>query len=149
MSILKGLVVDTKSAWVDYPGLHGFELEIATMSRPALIAMRKKCLHTKIDKKTRQPVETLDEEKFIADFVRATLKNWKGLTLGMLEQLLPIDVAGKSLDTEVPFTFEDAELLVKHSGEFDQWLNEAVFDLDNFRSGAERDTVEPAGKVAK
>ena len=41
-------------------------------------------------------------------------------------------------DTEVPFSEENAETLVANSTEFDTWLNEVVFDLENFRSSGER-----------
>ena len=34
---------------------------------------------------------------------------------------------------EVGYTTENAEQLVSNSTEFDTWLNEVVFDLDNFR----------------
>ena len=32
------------------------------------------------------------------------------------------------------FSEENAQLLVENSSEFDNWLNEVVFDLENFRS---------------
>ena len=38
------------------------------------------------------------------------------------------------MSQEVPLPMENAEILVGQSGEFDTWLNEVVFDLDNFRT---------------
>ena len=38
----------------------------------------------------------------------------------------------------MPYSEENAEVLVANSTEFDTWLNEVVFDLDNFRGGAKR-----------
>ena len=38
----------------------------------------------------------------------------------------------------MPYSEENAEVLVANSTEFDTWLNEVVFDLDNFRSGTKR-----------
>ena len=35
--------------------------------------------------------------------------------------------------TEVKYSEDNAEQLVSNSTEFDTWLNEVVFDLDNFR----------------
>ena len=40
---LKSLIVDSKSTWVEFPGLDGFEVELANLSRKELIALRKKC----------------------------------------------------------------------------------------------------------
>lgn len=134
MSVLKSLMVDTKDAWVEYPGLRGFEVLVANQSRQQLINLRKKCMISKFDRKSRAPVETLDEEKFVAEFTRATIKDWKGLKKGHLEELLLVNLDGQDKEEEVPYSPEDAEALVANSGDFDQWLNEVVFDLDNFRS---------------
>ena len=60
---LKKLMVDTKSSWIDYPGLDGFTVEVVNLSRKELTALRKRCTTTKFDRKTRQPVENLDEDK--------------------------------------------------------------------------------------
>ena len=60
---LKSLMVDKKSAWVEYPGLDGFEIEVVNLSRKELLALRKKCTTTKFDRKTRQAVENIDDEK--------------------------------------------------------------------------------------
>ena len=43
----------------------------------------------------------------------------------------------QDLQAEVEFSEENAEILVTNSAEFDTWLNEVVFDLDNFRSTSE------------
>lgn len=137
MSVLKNLMVDTKAAWVEYPGMRGFEVEVVNLSRPQLIALRKRCVVSKMDRRSKMVIETLDEDKFLAEFTAATIKNWKGLTFGALEQLILIEVPADKLDEEVPYSQEDAELLVKNSQEFDTWINETVFDLENFRT--ERD----------
>jgi len=144
---LKKLMVDTKAAWVDFSGLTGFEVEVANLSRKELNGLRKKCTTTKFDRKTRQAVETLDEEKFITEFSRAVIKNWRGLTLAHLETLLLVDIAGQDPTKELEFTEDNAETLVSSSTEFDTWLNEVVFDLDNFRTGSKVPTSGEAGEV--
>ena len=40
---LKSLLVDSKTAWVDFPGMEGFEVELANLSRKELVALRKRC----------------------------------------------------------------------------------------------------------
>ena len=144
---LKKLMVDTKAVWIDFPGLKGFEVEVANLSRKELTGLRKKCTTTKFDRKTRQAVEELDEEKFITEFSRAVIKNWKGLTLGHLETLLLVDIEGQDPKKELEFSEDNAETLVSSSTEFDTWLNEVVFDLDNFRTGSKGGAAKPPGKV--
>ena len=51
------------------------------------------------------------------------------------------------LNAEVEYSLENAEVLVSNSTEFDTWLNDIVFDLDNFRTeskGRESETTEEA-----
>lgn len=135
---LKNLVVDSKSVWVDFPGLSGFMVEVVNLSRKELTKLRKRCLVQKFDRKTRQVAESLDEEKFVKEFAACTIKSWKGLTLEHLQTLLLIDTEGADMTAELPYSDANSELLVNSSTEFDTWLNEVVFDLDNFR-------VEPKG----
>lgn len=141
---LKKLMVDTKAVWMDFPGLSGFEVQIANLSRKELTGLRKRCTVQKFDRKTRQVIETLEDEKFVKEFAIATVKNWKGLTIEHLETLLLIDTDGKDPNENVPYSEENAEILVSSSTEFDSWLNEVVFDLDNFRSGGKRSATDEA-----
>ena len=127
-------MVDTKEVWVDFPGMEGFKVKVANLARKELVALRKNCTVQKFDRKARTVLETLDEEKFVNEFAKATVKDWKGLTLGHLESLVLIDTEGQDLSTEVEYTTDNAIVLVSESTEFDTWLNEVVFDLDNFRS---------------
>jgi hypothetical protein len=149
MSLLKTLAVDTKSAWLDYPGITGFEIEVGALSRDSVIEMRKNCTITKMDRTTRKPVETLDEEKFVHLFTRAAIKDWKGLKLKHLEQLMLVNLDGQDVEQFVPYSPEDAETLVSSSTEFDTWINQETFNLDNFRSGRNNGTVEKTGAVAE
>jgi len=144
---LKKLMVDTKAVWVDFPGLKGFEVEVANLSRKELTGLRKKCTTTKFDRKTRQAVEELDEEKFVIEFTHGVVKNWKGLTLAHLETLLLVDISGQDPAKELEYSADNAETLVSSSTEFVSWLNEVVFDLDNFRSKPEGKSVPPVGQV--
>jgi hypothetical protein len=144
---LKKLMVDTKAVWVDFPGLKGFEVEVANLSRKELTGLRKKCTTTRFDRKTRQAIEELDEEKFVSEFSKSVIKNWKGLTLAHLETLLLVDIEGQDPSKELEFSIDNAETLVSSSAEFDTWLNEVAFDLDNFRTGSKGPAAKPAGNV--
>lgn len=147
---LSELMVDTKSAWVEYPGYSGFEIELVNLSRPELTALRKRCIITKYDKTTRKPIESLDEEKFISEFTKATIKNWKGFKYKYLEDLMLVDLSSvKDLEAELVYTSENAKLLVTNSAEFDTWINDTVFDLENFRTKPAAGNVEKTGKVAE
>jgi hypothetical protein len=146
---LSELMVDTKSAWVEYPAYSGFEIELVNLSRPELTSLRKRCVTTKFDKKTRQPVEELNEDKFIAEFTKATIKNWKGFKIKYLEDFMLVDLSNVDVEKELPYSQDNAELLIKNSTEFDTWVNETVFDLANFRTGTKKPSMAETGKVAE
>ena len=145
---LKKLMVDSKSVWMDFPGLEGFSVEVANLSRKELTILRKKCTSQKFDRKTRQLTENLDEEKFVIEFSKASVKNWKGLTIDHLETLILIDSSEQEGTAEVSYSQENAEVLVQNSTEFDMWLNEVVFDLDNFRGGRKETSPKTTRKVS-
>ena len=142
-------MVDTKTAWIEFPGCDGFEIEIANLSRKELLNLRKRCIKTKFDRKTHQAVEELDEDKFVHEFTKATVKDWKGLKLKYLEELILVNLGDNDPDSELAFDLDNAEQLVQNSTDFDNWINEVVFDLANFRGGAEEPAVGSTGEVAK
>jgi hypothetical protein len=146
---LKSLLVDSKTTWVEFPGLDDFEVELANLSRKELIALRKRCTSNKFNRKTRGFEEVLDDDKFIKEFTDATVKGWRGLRLKYLEDLVLVELGTNDPEKEMPYTTENAQLLVENSNEFDNWLNEVVFDLEHFRSAEQAKTKGQARAVSK
>ena len=146
---LTDLMVDTKSAWLDFPGCPGFQVEVCNLSRKELINVRKRCVAQKFDRKTRQMIEELDEDKFIKEFTAATIRGWRGFKLKYLEDLILVDIGDNDPELEVDYSGDQAEVLVQNSTEFDNWINEVVFDLANFRRGPSRGNVGTSGDVAE
>ena len=145
---LKSLLVDSKTTWVEFPGSEGFEVELANLSRKELQNLRKNCIQNKFNRKTRMYEESLDDEKFVREFTLKTVKGWKGLKLKYLEDLLLVDYPKKDADVELEYTEDNALTLVENSTEFDNWLNEVVFDLDNFRNKEPEKDKEEAPAVS-
>lgn len=129
---LASLMTPSKTVTIDFPGYSGMSVDLCYLAREELLKLRKKCITTKFSKKTRQPEETLDEEKFLSEYVAAVIKDWSGLKYQYLEELLLVDVSSLDPDDELPFTQENAELLMKNSTDFDTWVTETVGDLENF-----------------
>ena len=145
---LKSLLLDSKTTWVEFPGLIGFEVELANLSRKELVNLRKKCTINKFNRKTRQFEDELNDDKFVIEFTKATVKNWRGLKLDFLEDLLLVDLKGQDPEKQMDYSEENAQTLVENSSEFDNWLNEVVFDLENFRSKEQEDNTEKAGPIS-
>ena len=66
-----------------------------------------------------------------------------------MEELLLVDLQDNDPETELEWNQENAEELVQNSADFDTWVNEVIFDLANFRGGAEEPIVGKNRKVAK
>ena len=145
---LKSLLVDSKTTWVEFPGLVGFEVELANLSRKELNNLRKRCTINKFNRKTRQFEDELNDDKFVIEFTKATVKNWRGLKLEFLQDLLLVDLAGQDPQTEMEFSEENARTLVENSTEFDNWLNEVVFDLENFRNEEQKENTKEVKPVS-
>ena len=146
---LKSLLVDSKTTWVEFPGLDGFEVELANLSRKELVGLRKRCTQNKFNRKTRQFEETLDDDKFIVEFTNATVKGWKGLQLKYLEDMILVDLKGQDPTKVLEYSEENAQVLVENSTEFDNWLNEVVFDLENFRTQEPEKSTQAPKSIPK
>ena len=129
---LASLMTPSKTVSIDFPGYAGMSVDLCYLAREELVKLRKKCVTTKFNKKTRQPEEELDEDKFLVEYCKAVIKGWKGFKYRYLEELLLVDVSALDPEDELPFTQENAELLMKNSSNFDTWVTETVSDLENF-----------------
>ena len=129
---LASLMTPSKTVSCDFPGYVGMAVDICYLAREELVKLRKRCLSNKWDKKTHQLTEELDEDKFLIEYCKAVIKGWKGLKYRYLEELLLVDVSSFDPDDELPYSKDNAELLMKNAASFDTWVTETVGDLENF-----------------
>ena len=129
---LASLMTPSKTVSCEFPGFAGMTVDLCYLAREELLKLRKRCLGNKWNKKTRQLEEELDEDKFLIEYCTAVIKGWKGLKYGYLEELLLVDVSSFAPEDELPYTRDNAELLMKNATSFDTWVTETVGDLENF-----------------
>tara|TARA_A100001011_G_C14318909_1_gene849436 strand:- start:3439 stop:3870 length:432 start_codon:yes stop_codon:yes gene_type:complete len=129
---LASLMTSSKTVEIDYPGRAGMKVKLCYLAREELVKLRKRCLSTRWDKKSRQPIEEMDDEKFIVEYCKAVIKGWSGLKYKYLEELLLVDISDLKPDDCLPYTSANAELLMKNANDFDTWVTETVGDLENF-----------------
>lgn len=130
---LKKLVLEKKTVTVDFPGMEGFKLDLCYLGPEALKKLRDKCIATKIDKKTRQAIQELDDEKFAREFAVSVVKGWTGFKAKYVGDLMLADVSDLEDDTEIDYSEDNVHALFSTSNTFAAWINEMVFDLSNFR----------------
>ena len=129
---LASLMTPSKTVTIDFPGYKGMTVDLCYLAREELVNLRKKCVTNKFSKKTRQPEEILDEDKFLVEYCKAVIKNWSGLKYRYLEELLLVDISDLDSEDALLYTQDNAELLMKNSGDFDTWVTETVSELENF-----------------
>lgn len=125
-------MTSSKTVSLDYPGYSDFNVDLTYLSREELLKVRNRCMKQKFNKKTRAFEDSLDEDTFLTEYVSAIIKGWKGLKYKYLEEFLLVDISSVSPEEELPYTQENAELLMRNSSDFDQWVTDTVGDLENF-----------------
>jgi hypothetical protein len=129
---LASLMTPSKTVSIDFPGCSGMSVSLTYLAREELIKLRKRCVNTKFNRKTHQPEEDLDEDKFLTEYCKSVLQGWSGLKYRYLEELLLVDISELDPEDELPYTQDNAELLMKNATGFDTWVTETVGDLENF-----------------
>ena len=129
---LSSLLTPTKTVTVDYPEFEDFKVQLTYLAREELMKLRNRTLKQKFNKKTRAFEETMDEDLFLTEYVKAVIKGWSGLKYEYVSQLLLVDTSTIDLQDELAYTQENAEILMKNSSDFDTWVTEVVGDLENF-----------------
>lgn len=135
MTDLAKLIVPSKESWFDFDKeeFPGLKFKLAYLSKDELTKMRRKCITTRFDRKTRQQVEDLDTDLLQDLYLKAVLKDWKGLTYEYLEKLIPLDTSTiKDKKEELAYSEQNALILVKNSNDVDAFITESIEDLSNF-----------------
>ena len=130
---LSDLLTPSKTATIDFPGYDGFKVKVTYLAREEMLKLRKKAVTTKINRRTRQPEEELNEEIFLKEYCKAVIKGWSGLKMKYLVQIIPVDEEKLTdMEATLPYSLENAQILMENSNDFDAWLTETVGDLANF-----------------
>jgi hypothetical protein len=127
---LKSILAPNKQVTVEFPGMPGFEVKLAFLSRETVLNLRKKA--TKTTFKGRSAIDEFDDELFLKLYTEQTVLGWTGLKFSYLEQLAPIDTSGLDSEDELAFDNENALYLIKNSTAFDNFVSDQVQDLGNF-----------------
>jgi hypothetical protein len=129
---LKSLLLPERVVSFDYPGCPGLVFELTYLSKDELIKLQRSCTSKKIDHKTRGTIDSFDDEKFLELYVEKILRGWKGFKLAYLKEMVLIDTSDINEDEELPFSKDQALLLMKSSSILDNWVSEQIGDLGKF-----------------
>ena len=122
----------TSDAWIEFPDIDGFEVNLHYLQREELTKIRNQSLTYKFNKRTRQREEEVDNEKFLENYAEKSIAGWKGLKVKHLPVLLPVDISTMDAAEEVEYSMEDAIELLKNSTIFDQFITDTMNDFEQF-----------------
>lgn len=131
---LKSLLSPVKKVSIDYPGFEGFKLNLNFMTREELVKIRKKATTTHIKKGV--PVESINDDLFLSLYSQAAIKGWSGLKLEYVDKMAPVEIPEDKFDELLPFTPENALLMMQSSPDFDTFVTNTVTELQNFSSNS-------------
>ncbi len=142
MSLIKKLMVTEKVTEVDFPDIDGFKVQLCYVGRDRMMKIRNQALEYKFNKRTRQREEEVNNDKFLELYADAVIKGWSGLNVRSLATLLPIDTTAMDPKEDVPYSADDALLLLKNSTLFDQFVTDSLNNFEVFEREAKDDTIK-------
>ena len=136
---LKNLILPEKTVSFEFPECPGFVLDLTFLGKDEMAKLQERCTIKKLDPRSRRVYPQLDEEKFLDEYVRATIKGWKGFKFKYLTTfVLTSDVSDYDDDDTIRYSHENAMELIKSSTLFDGWLSDITTDLTNFTKSSSK-----------
>ena len=132
---LAKMIIPSKTTWFPYPGMSGFEVQLAHLTRDELMKIRKKAVTMKPNR-SRQMEEEVDSDLFQSLYIGAVIKDWKGLKYSYLPKFVPTDISAEDPEDVLEYTQENAEVLMKNASDFDAWVSAMLEDVENFTQTA-------------
>jgi len=146
-----------------YPFIDGLYVQIAYGSRFVLNQIRQLAAEPYTDRRTRTREEKLNDEKLQLGYAERIVKGWKGLTVGLLDRLIPGTIdeavaqyeeqAKKNPDFKVPpleeiiattveYSIPTAMSILGNSIDFMNWVVDTAGDSDRYSEMATRKQKE-------
>ena len=130
---IKDVASKKKTLTTEFPDMPGFMVDISYLGRDELTKLRDKCKTLKINKRTRDPEEVIDNDLFSDLYVDAVITGWTGFKQKYLMQLVVMEEYDESkAEEDVEFDSENARSLMSASTIFDRWVTELLNDVENF-----------------
>lgn len=130
---LSKVALDTREAKVEFTGIPGFVVHVKHIGRAAAAALMDKTRVPKMENGMISHYEN-DDNKYMKELAKAGIVGWTGLTVAGVEQLMLADLSSEDPSTEVQYTPENAEQLIKSSRSFLNFINDIVYKIDSFRT---------------
>ena len=116
----------------------GVRFVVRHVNRTQLFMIGQSCTIIAFDPGTKSRTPRLDPAKLAKALANTLVAGWSKLTLRSLQNLMVLanvtEMTDEQLDTEIPFTPENLEMVLAHANGLDDFLQEIALDPANFRS---------------
>jgi len=118
---MPGILKKAKSphVWFEVASLEPFEIEVMYLSPDDLRNINLACTKNIVDKVTHQVVPNVDSEAVSKLMIKTMIKGWRGLTIDVLKNLMPLapesEAAINETGGELPYSDEDLEFLAENT----------------------------------
>jgi len=128
-----------------YPFASTFFVSVAYASKFLLNQIREASKETFMNPRTRQSEDRINEDKLRNEYARIIMKGWRGLTVKVLNLLVPgLDIVmekeggvAAELDVEIPYDQALANVIMRNSLDFESWIIDIATNSSNYTRIAE------------
>lgn len=129
---LSSLIAKNKEIEIDFPGKEGFKIKICFLGKETMRKIGEKSKTLGFDPKTRLPDEQFDDELFTQLYIDQAIIDWKGLKIEYLADLVLLEDTDTQDAGLLPYSKNNALMLVTNSRVFDNWLSSVMSDISLF-----------------
>lgn len=135
--MLKNLIATERpTQWVEFRD--GFDIKVQYIPKAILSEISKSATKRVWDPVRKSHQDKLDGKELVKGIAREAIIDWRGLTVGKLSTIVPIKNPQQAdPKVEVPYSAEDAELLLLGAYELEGWIRDIAFDAAVFSTVTE------------
>lgn len=127
---------------------HGFEVLLAHISRKTLDRWVRDCTRSVRNPVTKRKEPKLDEKALWRLYASHVIRDWRGLTVGMLRKMIVLTGCDEvAAETVVACNQENVVSLLENAFDFDTVVTDIARDPANFLEGGPRETEEEETEV--
>lgn len=131
--------------WVPVPAFSPWEIRIKYLDPQTVKRLSAQYTEKRMNQKTRQFEDHLNQEGFSKAMTKEMIQEWRGLTLEVLDKLLPLNEATRTkireeMDGVLPFSQDDLTTLVDYTytRNFMETVMDVATDLQRVREFEEQ-----------
>jgi hypothetical protein len=137
----------SSGVWIPWDEKGEISFNVTYCGKDAISKSRKASLSKKLNQRTHQYEETLDDDKFDYAIMKNTIIGWKGLKVKHLKEILDprvdmSELAGQD-EVEVEFNADNLDFIIKNYNlTFSRFISGASLDIEVYNKHQEEEQIK-------